>query len=419
MLLSTCSASTRSRRVHWGCMLLLLLSPTLVMAQSPLVLHLPFEDAVNPIDASANPTTVVVHGTLNSTDGQFGAKGLEFDGNNANRVEVTDAAKLDGMSALTIEAWVLARNAASHEGMSIVSKRNAFNDGDAYNLFIWTNQLVNGRVNGNNSSVGLSTTAIEDDTWYHIALVFDGQGDAGEKIKLYINGVLESSDGHPSNAVNEGTAPVWIGELDAARGFAWDGVMDEVGIWNIALSEDQINRLMVQTKTEMLKFPSGPDPADGALHPATWVNLGWSAGDSAVSHDVYLGDNFDEVDNDDNTGATFRGGHSTATLFVGFFGAPYPDGLVPGTTYYWRVDEVDPTNTYKGDVWSFWIPPTTAYEPSPSDGSRFVHTDVTFNWTAGLDTKFHYVHFGDNFDDVNNAAVDTGTPVGATTSISI
>ena len=103
-------------------MLLLLLSPALAAAQSPLVLHLPCEDAANPIDASANPVSVVVHGSLKSADGQFGTMALEFDGNNANRLEVISAPKLEGMSALTIEAWVLGRNVATYEGMSIVSK---------------------------------------------------------------------------------------------------------------------------------------------------------------------------------------------------------------------------------------------------------------------------------------------------------
>ena len=67
-------------------------------------------------------------------------------------------------STLTIEGWALTRNLASHEGVSLLSKRNAYNDGDVYNLFIWTGQLVNGRVNGNNTNIGLSTTAIHDNT---------------------------------------------------------------------------------------------------------------------------------------------------------------------------------------------------------------------------------------------------------------
>jgi len=220
MCLSKQIKDVRLGAVLCGCVLLLFNS--LLIAADPdvtgLVLYLPLENATDPVDASADPTTVLVHGSLNSADGQLGTKGLEFDGDNANRLEVADADKLDGMSALTIETWALTRGLAGYEGMSVASKRIAYGDGDVYNLFIYPGQLVNGRVNGNNTNVGLSTTAIEDDTWYHIALVFDGQGGAGEMIKLYINGVLESSDDHPDNAVNAGDAPIWIGELDAARG---------------------------------------------------------------------------------------------------------------------------------------------------------------------------------------------------------
>jgi len=149
----------------------------------------------------------------------------------------------------------------------------------------------------------------------------------------------------------------------------------------------------------------GPNPKDGVLYEDTWVSLGWSPGDYAVSHDVYLGDNFDDVN--DGTADTFRGSQDTTMLIVGFFGFPYPDGLVPGTTYYWRVDEVndtDPNSPWKGDVWSFAVPPRTAYNPEPADGAKFVDPNVELNWTAGFGAKLHTIYFGDNFDDVNNAA---------------
>ncbi|UCF16899.1 MAG: LamG domain-containing protein, partial [Phycisphaerales bacterium] len=329
MLLSGYSTKAKEGKLCWGFVLLLLLSPAVGVGQSSLVLHLPMEDAINPVDVSANPATVTVNGALALADGQFG-KGLEFDGNAANRLEVTSAPKLEGMSALTIEAWVLGRNISSYEGMSIASKRNAYGDSDNFNLFIWTNQLVNGRVNGNNSSIGLSTTAIQDDTWYHIAFTFDGQGPAGEKVKLYINGVLESSADHPDGAVSTGGAPVWIGELDANRGFAWDGIMDELGIWSVALNADQINWLMSNpNKTEILNLASGPTPADGSIHEATWVNLAWTAGEKAVSHDVYLGESFDEVNDATVDSPAFQGNQGGTALIAGFAGFAYPDGLVP------------------------------------------------------------------------------------------
>ncbi|MHC4324715.1 MAG: hypothetical protein ACYSUX_10620, partial [Planctomycetota bacterium] len=82
---------------------------------------------------------------------------------------------------------------------------------------------------------------------------------------------------------------------------------------------------------------SNPGPEDGAMLVETWVSLSWLPGAFAASHDVYLGDNFDEVN--DGTGDTFRGNQALESLYfvAGFTGYDYPDGLVPGTTYYWRI----------------------------------------------------------------------------------
>ena len=101
----------------------------------------------------------------------------------------------------------------------------------------------------------------------------------------------------------------------------------------------------------------GPDPADGAIHEDTWVTLSWTPGDLAVSHDVYLGDNFDDVNDGLGPGSPgFRGNQASTFLSAGFPGFPYPDGLVRGMTYYWRVDEFEGGRggeTHKGEVWNF------------------------------------------------------------------
>jgi len=149
----------------------------------------------------------------------------------------------------------------------------------------------------------------------------------------------------------------------------------------------------------------GPSPADGSLHPDTWLSMEWYAGDFAVSHDVYFSDNFDDVEA--SAEAAFRGNQVATNLVVGFPGMPYPDGLVPGTTYYWKIVEVndaEPNSPWEGPVWSFGIPPKTAYAPEPADGGELVELDAKLNWTGGFGGKLHTVYFGDNFDDVSNAA---------------
>ncbi|MHC4328665.1 MAG: hypothetical protein ACYSWW_11160 [Planctomycetota bacterium] len=176
-----------------------------------------------------------------------------------------------------------------------------------------------------------------------------------------------------------------------------------------------LNGLVISSSAPITKARR-PEPANGALYADTWVNLSWMPGDLAVSHDVYLGDDFDGVNNGTPSSPGFVGNQSSTFIVAGFPGFPYPEGLVPGTTYYWRIDEVndaEPNSPWKGDVWSFSIPPKTAYFPDPADGTDFVDPNATFSWTGGFGAKLHTVYLGTNFNDVNNAV--GGAPQGTTT----
>jgi hypothetical protein len=157
-----------------------------------------------------------------------------------------------------------------------------------------------------------------------------------------------------------------------------------------------------------------PLPADGALLMDTWVNLSWIPANFSVSHDLYMGDNFDDVYNGPES--TFQGNLTDTFIIVGFPGFPFPDGLVNGVTYYWRIDGINDTNPnspLKGDVWSFTVVPKIAYSPDPADGAEFVDPNAVFTWTPGFGGKLHTVYVGTNFDDVNNAT--GGTPLGTPT----
>jgi len=188
----------------------------------------------------------------------------------------------------------------------------------------------------------------------------------------------------------------------------------DVPVKGVRITASGHDTFSISVPTVIPVIATKPNPADGALHEDTWVNLSWSPGRLAASHDVYLGDNFDDVN--DGAESTFVGNQVGTDLIVGFPGFAYPDGLVPGTTYYWRIDEVndtEPNSPWKGDVWSFRIPPKTAYFPDPANGAESVDVDVQLSWTAGFGSKLHTVYFGDNLDDVSNAA--GGLPQGTTT----
>ncbi|MHC4326903.1 MAG: LamG domain-containing protein, partial [Planctomycetota bacterium] len=181
-----------------------------------------------------------------------------------------------------------------------------------------------------------------------------------------------------------------------------------VGIWHESQGGSMIDNVMVLAGLGGQPLARRPDPRDGAMFENTWGTLSWAPGDWAVSHDVYMGDNFDDVNN--GAADTFIGNQAETSLIVGFPGFPFPDGLVPGTTYYWRIDEVNDANAaspWKGNVWSFWIPPSTAYVPVPADGAEFIPADATLSWTPGFNAKLHHVYFGDSLDDVNDGAPNT------------
>ncbi len=250
--------------------------------------------------------------------------------------------------------------------------------------------------------------------WNHIAIRVPAGATIVNDTEVFINGqnIPGYRSGGSDQTLNTAATLFYVGtSIGGQTGQVFEGLVDDVYFYDHALSEGEILGVM---EGQPWPYAFGPDPADGTLHEDTWVNLAWMPGTLAVSHDVYFGDNFDDVN--DGAESTFQGNQTSTFLVAGFPGFAYPDGLVPGTTYYWRIDEVndtDPNSPWKGDVWSFMIPPKTAYAPDPADGAELVAPDVQLSWTPGFGAILHTVYFGENFDDVNNAA--GGLPQGTAT----
>lgn len=80
-------------------------------------------------------------------------------------------------------------------------------------------------------------------TWYFIAGVYDGS-----KVKLYINGQLQGEANLTGNIRSNADCRLNMGRLPWGYGF-FVGYMDEVRIWNIALSQSEIQNQMITTST--------------------------------------------------------------------------------------------------------------------------------------------------------------------------
>ncbi|MHC4228977.1 MAG: LamG domain-containing protein, partial [Planctomycetota bacterium] len=352
-------------------------------------------------DSSAYGNDGTLNGDPKWIDGQIGGA-LDFNGS-SDFVEIPHSESLSMLEQITIAAWTNMRTGSTGE-MLIVSK-GGWQANMPYELSEENGSVIFWQFYDDAGRDDCAPDSPPADEWHHIAATYEGT-----IFKCYIDGEL-ADEWEYVGTIPQNEMSVMIGRRTTG-GNLFNGMIDEVMIYNQALGEDEVRKIMMGVSG--FGSARGPDPANGALHEDTWITIGWKPGDFAVSHDVYFGDNFDDVN--DGTGDTFIGNQVPTYLVVGFPGFPYPDGLVPGTTYYWRIDEVndaEPNSPWKGDVWSFSIPPKTAYNPDPADAAGFVDPNVELSWTQGFGAKLHTVYFGDNFDDVNNAA--GGPPQGATT----
>jgi len=332
---------------------------------------------------------------FDGTGGPANRSYIDMDGSNFPAEEVPT-------TGMTLTAWAKCQNTGDHQTL--------FNARASDGTWLIHPELrSNGEFRWLLRSAGGSTIfdiragVVTWDEWLHFAGTYDK---ASGKAILYINGevVKEENISNPANIAGDWGSGARVGyDIDDARAFT--GLMDDFLIFRRALSLAEVKKLM-QGIGSPLAF--GPVPVDGSLHEDTWANITWFPGDSAVSHDVYFSDDFDAV----NEGAAeaFQGNQTSTFMVVGFPGFLFPDGLIPGTTYYWRIDEVndtEPNSPWAGSVWSFTVPPRTAYYPIPGDGTESVALDAVLSWTPGFGAKLHTIYFGDDFDEVSNASEES------------
>jgi regulation of enolase protein 1 (concanavalin A-like superfamily) len=196
------------------------------------------------------------------------------------------------------------------------------------------------------------------DKWFHVAVAYNGQAGVAGNLKFY----WTAMDSGEAQAVELGSftmnaditptvAPFFVigneGRNGNGRTENWEGWIDEVRISDIAREPAEMVPFVMASKAVR------PTPANKATDVPQDVVLGWTPGDSAQTHDVYLGTSAADVD------AADRGKPLGALAGQGQDANSFePAMLALGQVYYWRVDEVEADSTiHKGDVWSFTVEP--------------------------------------------------------------
>jgi hypothetical protein len=194
--------------------------------------------------------------------------------------------------------------------------------------------------------------------------------------------------------------PAWVATMYLMLKGAWwpmtnDTVPSKVWVDRVHVGEQP--PLIDST----IRTAYAPQPPDGATVDQTATVLEWRPNDFATTHRVYFGEDAEAV----RAGTVEPMNVATERLPMGN-NPPYATGLTAGTTYYWRVDEVNdanPDSPWQGDVWSFLVRPVMAWRPVPADGSKFADPSQNLSWQPGMGVLFHTVYFGDSAEQVEAA----------------
>jgi hypothetical protein len=270
---------------------------------------------------------------------------LSFDGS-IDYVEVPDSPSLDIADALTIAVWVRpSANPVASGGHRWLIAKNTFAATETFGMVVRQEGVIANGIApvGGAWTVKWSSGAIANDVWSHIVMQC-----SPPFIRSFINGQPSGEWDIGSYEINTNDHNLLVaGEKGGSQRYA--GLVDDIRIYNRALSQQEIQQAMMGTDVELASNPSPEDKATGMLLDA---DLSWEPGDLAVTHDVYFGESFEGVNTATPADKAFQG-NQTANTFD-------PGALAYDKTYFWRIDEVNeanPDSPWKGGTWSFETEP--------------------------------------------------------------
>jgi regulation of enolase protein 1 (concanavalin A-like superfamily) len=369
-----------------------------VNAQAELVAYYP----LNGDSRDMSGTGPAADGTLVNNPafeaGKFG-QSIKLVNTNNQYVNCGQPDKLQITAKITMMCWCKVNSWAGGTWAFMLGRGD-----DSWRLGRATN--ANGAQAAVNSAAGTTAAAangatnINDGQWHHVAGVFDGT-----QVILYIDGKQDATASY-AGPISASTQPFCIGANTTypAALRCWDGWIDEVIIFNEALKLETITEIMNNGLAQ--GAASSPSPADEETDVYCGTYLSWKSGKDADKHNVFFGTDFNDVNNatvDNHPNVAVAQGLAKDTTSFD------PGILELGTTYYWRVDEVNAppdSGINKGNVWSFKteevamkIPASdivaTAKNSSPNNNPNNVinelgldpntdqHSTSTGNWQSG------------------------------------
>ena len=311
-------------------------------------------------DASGNGNNGTIGGATWTTSGKYG-NALVFNGTSA-LVTINNSASLQLGTAMTLEAWV-SPSTVSSAWRDVIYKGN-----DNYYLEGTSPTSGAGRRGGTFSGSPIyGTTALTANTWTHLAATYDGT-----TMRLYVNGVQVASQAQ-TGAIATSTNPLQIGG-DSIYGQYFAGTIDEVRVYNVALTAAQIQS---DTNTPLGNIPTAPGNLSATVISSNQVNLSWTASTGNLGVMGYLVER-----QGPGTGSFVQIGTTNGTSYADL-------GLVAGTNYSYRVRATDaqgdlgPYSSVVQAFTGFSISPRVAVlTPTQTQQFRTNFTNVNVTWSV-------------------------------------
>jgi hypothetical protein len=221
-----------------------------------------YDSSINSYDGTINGASWI--------EGQIGPYALDFDGVN-DRVDIPSSENVNIIDAVTIEAWVKFDELSTSRGQIIVDKWqvgsrsfNLFKDIDSHQNKIAFCLWADGDVYIVNHL--LSNTSVQVGEWTHVAVTYDGS-----MAKIYINGTLENSV-TASGQIHQGGSNIEIGgDIDeTGLNLYFDGIIDDVHIYNRALTQEEILADMGIIDTDGDGISDGEDNCPQVFNQSQW-----------------------------------------------------------------------------------------------------------------------------------------------------
>lgn len=148
---------------------------------------------------------------------------------------VSDHSDLDLSATWTLEAWIKPRNVGSSDFQHVISKWNGGGN-SSFTLEIHAGYLRSGIHDGVNPTQAVeSYGSLVNDQWQHVAITLENG-----TLSLYINGVLDRTYAGSQTPMNSDRPLSFGREGPPYGGWRYDGLIDEVRVWNVARTAAQL-----------------------------------------------------------------------------------------------------------------------------------------------------------------------------------